>query len=243
MAKTNNEKRDNKVVASSIENNEKVNATVAAVAIPEGAKEIENENLTISEPGVYVTKGCAKDAILTIESIAKDAHDKTIVTGSIQFLATGETIRKSTVFYHWKKAIGASFKTHSGISAGSVSRGPRVLNEEQISAKVANFDGTIKAAAAKLVELISAAGFGINIICTNSANEPVEMSEVTNAFRANLIGVNESAKIEAKAREEARAKAEQDRARKAKANELQAAILAGEFAKANELMQLIQSNA
>ena len=80
MAKTNNEKRDNKVVASSIENNEKVNATVAAVAIPEGAKEIENENLTISEPGVYVTKGCAKDAILTIESIAKDAHDKTIVT-------------------------------------------------------------------------------------------------------------------------------------------------------------------
>lgn len=205
-----------------------------------------DENFTVKTPGVYVTKGFARDALITIEKTYHNTGRQLCSVGKIQFLDNGDEIRKDGAVCVWKKVIGASVNHRDGFTGGGSGRVARVLSDDEISKKVADFSALLSlafdkvAASAASVDL---AGWSFKWWVFNPDGVSVSLSDGVAAFRAALIEKNNAKKAEAAAAA-ARVKANQEfKQRKSAAADLTALILSGDVASAAALIEQMKKEA
>ena len=216
------------------------------VAVPDDAVVLTDENFTVKTPGVYVTKGFARDALITIEKTYHNTGRQLCSVGKIQFLDGSPEICKDGAVSVWKKVFGASVNHRDGFTGGCSGRVARVLSDDEISARVADFSGLLTLAVDKVTARFAASGLaGYSFAWTvhDPAGSPVLLSDAVAAYRAAIIDNNNARKTEAAAAA-ARVKANKEfKERKNAAADLTALILSGDVAAAAALMAKIQSEA
>ena len=216
------------------------------VAVPDDAVVLTDDNFTVKTPGVYVTKGFARDALITIEKTYHNTGRQLCSVGKIQFLDNGDEICKDGAVSVWKKVFGASVNHRDGFTGGGSGRVARVLTDDEISAKVAEFQGVLTLAFENVSKRLAAVGLDSWRLCwwaTNPDGNPVELAEAVAAYRAAVIAANDEKKAAAAAAA-ARVKANQElKQRKTAAADLTALILSGDVASAAALIEQMKKEA
>lgn len=219
------------------------------VAVPVDAVVLTDDNFTVKTPGVYVTKGFARNALITIERTYHNAGRQLCSVGKLQYLDNGAEISKDGPVSVWKKVFGASVNHRDGFTGGGSGRSARVLSDDEISAKVAKFQDTFKLLSGRLGAMLAEAGLAADVTVSVAADGGVSFSDgcaladVVSGVRSAIIDSNNAKKAEAAAAA-ARVKANQEfKQRKSTAADLTALILSGDVAAAAALMAKIQSEA
>ena len=219
------------------------------VAVPDDAVVLTDDNFTVKTPGVYVTKGFARDALITIEKTYHNTGRQLCSVGKIQFLDGSPEICKDGAVSVWKKVFGASVNHRDGFTGGGSGRVSRVLSDDEISAKVAKFQDTFNLLSGRLGVMLAEAGLAADVTVSVAADGAVSFSDgctladVVSGVRSAIIDSNNAKKAEAAAAA-ARAKANKEfKQRKDSAADLTALILAGDVVAAAALMEKIKLEA
>lgn len=219
------------------------------VAVPDDAVVLTDDNFTVKTPGVYVTKGFARDALITIEKTYHNTGRQLCSVGKIQFLDGSPEICKDGAVSVWKKVFGASVNHRDGFTGGGSGRVSRVLSDDEISAKVAKFQDTFNLLSGRLGAMLAEAGLAADVTVSVAADGAVSFSDgctladVVSGVRSAIIDSNNAKKAEAAAAA-ARAKANKEfKQRKDSAADLTALILAGDVVAAAALMEKIKLEA
>ena len=109
------------------------------VAVPDDAVVLTDDNFTVKTPGVYVTKGFARDALITIEKTYHNTGRQLCSVGKIQFLDGSPEICKDGAVSVWKKVFGASVNHRDGFTGGGSGRVSRVLSDDETRLTVTSF--------------------------------------------------------------------------------------------------------
>ena len=219
------------------------------VAVPDDAVVLTDDNFTVKTPGVYVTKGFARDALITIEKTYHNTGRQLCSVGKIQFLDGSPEICKDGAVSVWKKVFGASVNHRDGFTGGGSGRVSRVLSDDEISAKVAKFQDTFNLLSGRLGAMLAEAGLAADVTVSVAADGAVSFSDgctladVVSGVRSAIIDSNNAKKAVAAAAA-ARAKANKEfKQRKDSAADLTALILAGDVVAAAALMEKIKLEA